>query len=63
MRIDDEICNDEDYESAQIETSICSVDIYLAKYGLDRLERFWAKIEDYFDNRKDVITRVIKCEG
>ena len=62
MRIADELCNDEDYEIAPIETSICSVDIYPAKYGLDRLESFRAKIEDYFANRKDVIVRVIKCE-
>ena len=64
MRIPDELCPDDDYETAlTIEPkSICSVDFYPAKYKLDRLESFRAQIEEYFANRKDVIRRVIKCE-
>ena len=62
MRIDDELCTDKEYEPAPIVKSICSVDIFPKKYGLDRLESFRANIEDYFANRKDVIERVISCE-
>jgi hypothetical protein len=62
MRITDKVCTDEVYEIAPIETSICSANIYPAKNGLDRLECFQARIEDYFANRKDVIERVIKCK-
>ena len=64
MRIHDEVCADDDYETALTNEpkSICSVDFYPAKYKLDRLESFRAQIEEYFANRKDVIRRVIKCE-
>ena len=63
--IPDEVCNDEEYEMATVSKelkSICSVDIYPLKYGLDGLESFRTSIEEYFANRKDVIEKVIKCE-
>ena len=64
MRILDELCPDEDYETAPTHEpkSICSVEFYPTKYKLDRLDSFRSRIEEYFASRKDVISRVIKCE-
>ena len=64
MRIPDELCPDDDYETALTNEplSICSVECYPTKYKLDRLESFRAQIEEYFASRKDVIRRVMKCE-
>ena len=65
MRITDELCPDKDYEVATLSEepkSICSVDFYPMKYKLDGLEEFRGTIEEYFEKRKDVIKRVIKCE-
>jgi hypothetical protein len=63
--VPDEVCKDEDYEVAPLvseETSVCSIELYPEKYGLDGLESFRAKIEEYFKKRTDEIKRVIKCE-
>jgi hypothetical protein len=65
MMIPDEVCKDEDYEVAPVvseATSVCSIELFPAKYGLDGLESFRAKIEEYFKKRTDVIKRVIKCD-
>ena len=42
--------------------SICSVEVYPKHYKLDGLKSFRDSVEEYFENRKDVIKRVIKCE-
>ena len=61
MHLNDEVCKNEVYELEPV--SICSVEIFPKKYNcLTGLEPFRAKIEDYFENRKDVIKKVIKCE-
>ena len=65
MMIPDEVCKDEVYEIAPVvseATSVCSIELFPAKYGLDGLESFRAKIEEYFKKRTDVIKRVIKCD-
>ena len=43
-------------------TSLCSIEVYPAKYNLDRLEGFRDKVREYFENRTDVVKRVFKCE-
>ena len=43
--------------------SICSVEVYPKHYKLDGLKSFRDSVEEYFENRKDVIKRVIKCEA
>ena len=62
MMIPDEVCKDEDYEVAPVvseATSVCSIELFPAKYGLDGLESFKAKIEEYFKKRTDVIKRAM----
>ena len=63
MKVSDEVCPDEEYEKVKdVPKSICSVEFYPSKYKLDGLAEFRAKIEEYFKNRTDVISEVIKCE-
>jgi hypothetical protein len=65
MIVPDEVCKDDKYEVGPVAseaTSVCSIEPFPAKYGLDGLESFRAKIEEYFKKRMDVIKRVIKCE-
>ena len=61
----DEVCNDQEYERSLLEnevTSLCSIEVYPAKYNLDRLEGFRNKVMEYFEKRTDVVKRVVKCE-
>ena len=63
--VPDEVCKDEEYDVSPLvseETSVCSIELFPEKYGLDGLESFRAKIEQYFKKQTDVIKRVIKCE-
>ena len=60
--VNDEVCPNNEYESAPVETSVCSIQLFPKKYTLDGLQGFRANIEDYFKKRIDVIKRVIKCE-
>ena len=63
MKVFDEVCPDEEYDKVEPEAkSICSVKFYPLEYKLDGRAEFRAKIEEYFENRKDVISKVIKCE-
>ena len=65
MVVIDEVCKDEYHEVAPLvidKTSVCSIELFPEKYGLDGAESFRAKIEEYFKKRTDVIKRVIKCE-
>ena len=43
-------------------TSLCSIEVYPAKYNMDRLERFRNKVKEYFEKRTDVVKRVVMCE-
>ena len=56
----DEVCNDQEYG---IETTVCSIELFPKSYAdLDSLANFRNKMQDYFENRKDVVKRIIKCE-
>jgi hypothetical protein len=63
--LNDEVCNDQEYESCILKEevkSICSIELYPEKYNLDGLEGFRAKVEEYFKKRTDIVNRVVKCE-
>ena len=65
MNVADELCPDEEFDNAiptEEPKSICTVEIFPMNYKLDGLQEFRATVEDYFENRKDVIKRVLKCE-
>ena len=63
MKVFDEVCPDEEYDKVEPKAkSICSVEFYPLKYKLDGRAEFRAKIKEYFENRSDVINKVIKCE-
>ena len=65
MNVADELCPDEEFDNAiptEEPKSICTVDSFSMNYKLDGLKEFRATVEDYFENRKDVIKRVLKCE-
>ena len=53
-----------DVEKQQVEEtkSICRVKIVPKKYQLEGLKDFRDKIEEYFEKRKDIVKKVIKCE-
>ena len=60
MVVPDEVCKDEDYEVAPLvseETSVCSIELFPEKYGLDGLECFRAKIEEYFKKKKQMSSK------
>jgi hypothetical protein len=65
IEINDKVCNDQEYEKSLLEnevTSLCSIEVYPAKYNLDRLEGFRNKVKEYFEKRTDVVKWVEKCE-
>ena len=63
MKVFDEVCPDDEYDKAEPEDkSICSVEFYPLKYKLDGLAEFMVEIQEYFENRTDVINKVINCE-
>ena len=65
MVLPDKVCTNEEYETATVikeAKSFRSVDILPEKYTLDGFEGFRAMVEEYFENRKDVLERVINVK-
>ena len=65
LTVNDEVCNDQEYESILLENEVktlCSIEVYPLKYNLDGLEGFRAKVEEYFEKRSDVVKRVVRCD-
>ena len=63
--VNDEVCDDQENESDLLENevkSLCSIELYPVKYNLDDLKGLRDKVEEYFENRTDVVKRVVKCE-
>ena len=63
--VDDEQCPDNEFDTAQSNDEpklICCVDLFPTKYKLDGLVEFREKIKEYFENRTEVIEKVLKCE-
>ena len=56
--VNDEVCNDQEYESELLENevkSLCSIEVYTVKYNQDGLKGFIDKVEEYFEKRTDIV--------